>query len=121
MKRISKYFKSIIFLISAILILSILLSILNLLGLKSNYSSLLNIIILIILFFIIGFKEGKNSLKKGFLAGIKIGLINIFTLFIINILFFKNNLSINMFIYYILLLLTSILGSMVGINKKKQK
>ena len=61
---------------------------------------------------------GKNSDKKGWLSGIEIGLIITSILLIINVLF-KTETSIMLILFYIGLTIISILGSMLGINKKK--
>ena len=73
------------------------------------------IIIMIITFIIMGFLKGKSSNNKGYLQGLKIGGILVVILFMIS--FF--NFSLKTIIYYIILLLSSVFGAMIGINKKK--
>ena len=67
--------------------------------------------------FIASYKLGTKSKQKGYLEGIKIGLIIIGLLIIIVLLLDK--LNIKSLLYYLILLLTSILSSMIGINIKK--
>ncbi len=73
---------------------------------------------MILFLFLIGFEYGKKALKKGFLEGLKIGLWLIFILLFINIVFYHDHFSLERIIYYSVLILSSTLGSMVGINKK---
>ena len=83
----------------------------------------LNIIYLIALSiysFIISYKKGKTSDKKGYKVGLKIGLTNIAILYILSILFLSFKLPLKKIIYYLIILTTSILGSIIGINKKNQ-
>ena len=72
-----------------------------------------------IVFMVIGFNYGKKAPSKGYLEGLKIGSLLIFFLLIINLLFFQTGFALSRIIYYIVLILASILGSMVGINKKQ--
>lgn len=71
-----------------------------------------------ILFFIIGFLVGKKATHKGYLEGIKISLSLIFILIVINVLFYQTGFSLERTIYYFILILSSTLGSMIGINKQ---
>lgn len=72
-----------------------------------------------ILFFIIGFLVGKKATHKGYLEGIKISLSLIFILIVINVLFYQTGFSLERTIYYFILILSSTMGSMIGINKKR--
>lgn len=85
---------------------------------SSNTCNILKLITVIISIFVGAFLIGKNSLKKGYLEGIKYALIIISLIFIINIIFLRV-ININLLIYYIIILLSSIFGSMLGINFKK--
>lgn len=70
--------------------------------------------------FIGGFFLGKKCEKKGWLEGIKIGSMVIFLFFLISYLGLDQGFNIRVCIYYLLLLISSILGSMLGINKKEE-
>ena len=72
------------------------------------------------MFFVIGFKEGKRALKKGYFSGIKIGLYLLIFSFIINIFLSQKVITFSQIIYYFILLLCSALGGMVGISTKKE-
>ncbi len=70
--------------------------------------------------FIGGFFLGKKCEQKGWLEGMKIGSIMIFLFFLIGYLGLDQGLNIRVCIYYLLLLISSVLGSMIGINKKEE-
>ena len=79
--------------------------------------NILEIIIPIISLLTAGYLMGKNATKNGWLEGIKIGLIIILIIFIINIII-THKIVYKNFVYYTILLISSTLGSMIGINKK---
>ena len=62
---------------------------------------------------------GKTSNNKGWLEGIKYGLICIVIFFIFNYLVFDSVVNISYIFLYIITLIASVLGGMVGINLKK--
>lgn len=68
--------------------------------------------------FIGGYKVGNNANKKGYIEGIKLSLIIIVLLFIFSYLGFNTSFSISLILYYIILIISSMLGAMIGINKK---
>lgn len=95
-------------------------SLLNLIGVNSSITNLLIFIFNISLFFIFGIKSGKRANNKGYLAGLKIGGLFLLLLIIINLFTNRVIFSISTLIYYIVLILASVLGGMLGINKKEQ-
>ena len=90
-----------------------------------DYFSLINIKVISILrfiypilcLFIVSYRLGRCSFKKGYIEGLKMGgmIIFVFTVFIL--LF--SQYQIKTLLYDVILLLTSTLGSMIGINRKK--
>ena len=64
-----------------------------------------------------GFFLGKKSNKNGYLKGIIFGLITILLFFIISLIF-KNEYKISTIIYYTILVVSSTVGSMFGIQNK---
>lgn len=80
--------------------------------------SFLKIMIPIISLFIGGLIIGRHSLKKGWLEGLKIGLLFSIISFFISLLFFKYNFHFSNLLFYIIITTSSILGSMIGINYK---
>ncbi len=115
MNTFFKYIKALIIFFCSIILVPLILSIFNLIKLRTN--KILIIILGSILMFIIGFLTGKKSLKKGYLNGLFISIICIFILVLISIIC-RYKLNINSLIYYVILTISTILGSMIGINKK---
>lgn len=73
----------------------------------------------ILMFSIFGnsFILGKQSSKKGYIEGVRFGSLIIIILFISTLIFFKFRLRY--LFYYIIILMISVLGSIIGINRKK--
>jgi len=84
--------------------------------LNNNIFKYFKIIILILSCLISGIYIGCKSSSKGYLKGISFSLIIIFIFFIIN-LFFKE-FKWYQIIYYLIIMITTTIGSMIGINKK---
>ena len=121
LKTLKNYGKTFLFFTITILLISILFSLLNLGGLMSfNTTSILFIILMIIIFLIIGYKYGKMADKKGYIEGLKIGFSLILVLLFINLVFYNSDFSLERIIYYLILILSSIFGSVIGINKKEK-
>ena len=76
-------------------------------------------IVPIIPLFVSGVIIGKKSTKKGWIEGLKIGIIFSIISIIFSILIFKSNFKFNTLLFYIIITTSSILGSMIGINKRK--
>ncbi len=90
----------------------------NIIG--GNFLKILKVIIPIIALFISGLLLGKISDKKGWLEGLKYSLIYVIIIFLLNYLGFNNKLEIRDFVFYGILIATTIVGSILGINKKKE-
>ena len=118
MKYLKKLLKGFLFTIISFLLLTFIFTILN-------YFNIINIKIMEVFKIIIplfslalgGYIMGKGSEKNGWLEGLKIGLI-IVLLILIGNLIFSPKLILKDFIFYILLLMSSMLGGMFGINRK---
>lgn len=87
----------------------------NILG--SNIISIMRLILPVIAMFISSYRLGKVSDKKGYLEGLKFG--GIVTLIFTILVILLDKLELRSLIYYLILLLTSVMSSMVGINRKK--
>ena len=87
----------------------------NIMGNKIIY--IIKFILQIIAMFISSYKLGKASEKQGYLEGLKLGGI-IILIFMVMIIIL-DSLELKSIFYYLILLLTSIMGSMIGINRKK--
>ena len=119
-----KYLKnlgiSFLYIICTILILTFIITILSYFNLMSDkVVSIFKIIIPVISILIGGFYIGKKSNKKGFIEGLKLGLIFIILLTIFNYLAFDYSFKFKYLLFYLILIVSSILGSMIGINKKR--
>lgn len=117
---IKNFSKSLLISILLFLILTLLITILNYFNLLSlNGINISKILIPIISVLLGSFYMGTKAKNRGWLEGIKLSLLIIFILLIINLLIFKNNFAIKNLIYYLIILISSMVGSMIGINKKK--
>lgn len=118
MKYLKLYGISILIMLGIFLSVNLLLTTLSYFDLITDgMLSILQIITMFIVMFIGGFVTSKKCTSKGWKEGLKIGIIFIIILFLINILFihqfdFKN------IIYFIILIISSIFGGMIGILKK---
>lgn len=116
------YIKAFLHAMGIVLVLVFIFSILNYFNIISG--SVMSVLLLITSFLSIfygGFYVGKRSTKKGFVEGIKFGLLLFIILFIMS-LFINNDLKfLNRFIYFLIIISSSMLGGMIGINKSKNK
>ena len=117
LKKIKKYyFNYFIWFVSLILVLTIL-SYFNIIN--KNIINIAKITIPIIIIFIYSVKSAKKTTMKGYLNGLLFGSLIVITMFILNLIFYRI-FHFKQFIYYIILLLTSTLGSMFSKTKKSQ-
>ena len=119
MKKIGK---ALLYTLVTILVLTFIVTIFNYFNLF-NYKVVVvfKIIIPILAIFIGGFIMGRKSTIKGWLEGIKYGIIFVVILCIINYLLLRIGFKIQDLIYYLILILTSTFSSIVGINYKKEQ
>ena len=114
-----KYFmKYLGYYVISLILLIFICSLLNLAGVNSTITNLILFIFNATLFFVFGLKSGKNANNKGFLEGLKIGGLFLLVLIIISLFTNKTIFSLSTFIYYLVLMLASIAGGSIGINKK---
>ena len=120
MTYIKKYGLRLIYTIISILISLLLVTCLyyfNIIG--NNTYKFLKIIIILFNIFISSFILGKNSISKGYLEGIKLAII-IIPIFFILTLITNEVFNLRSLLYYLIILITSTFGGMVGISKKKK-
>lgn len=86
---------------------------------NGKFLTILKLLVLFLSLFSGAYIFGKKATKRGWLEGLKFGLITLILLFILNFIFYKA-FTLKNFIYYLILLLSSILGSMFGILKKRK-
>ena len=120
MKYIKKLGMSFLYILIPILILTFVITIFSYFNLiNDKVVSIFKIIIPIVSMFIGGFYIGKKSNKKGYLEGLKLGLIFSIILIIFNYLALDNSFKSKYLLFYIILIISTILGSMIGVNKKR--
>lgn len=116
-----KYLKTILYVFIFIIALNLITTILYYFNITNSFvNNLLEIISFVITFIFTGIYIGKNSNKKGWLEGLKISGILIIIFLLISLIF-KYNFNIKQILYYLIMSVTVILGSMIGINFRKQK
>ena len=71
--------------------------------------------------FLGSFILSKRGVNKGWLEGIKFGIIYILFISLLNIFVFHFKFSLKYILFLLILLVSSIFGGMVGINFKKEK
>lgn len=115
---IKKYLISYAYTLGIIIVGTFIITLFNYFNLlESNIANTLILILVIISMFIGSFLLGKKSNKKGYLEGIKYSIIFILLLVLINLLFIKV-FKIKSLIYFLIIVVSSTFGSMIGINKK---
>lgn len=120
MNTILNYLKYFGLFILFILGIAIVTSLINLTGLNSTFINKLSVILTAISFFFISMKASRNSTEKGYILGVKLGLGFVVFLILINLIFFRSKISLDRFIYYTILIASSILGGSFGKNLKKK-
>ncbi len=119
MKYIKNLGKSFLYIIGFILVLTFIVTLLSYFNIiSSKVLSILEITILCLSLFVGGFIIGKKSLKKGYLEGLKLSGIFLIILLLFNFLAFDQTFKISDLIFYLIITLSSIFGSTLGINKK---
>lgn len=119
MKFIKKIFFPLLIMISIILVSPIIISILSYFGLfNSKITSIFKIITSLISFLIGGFLIGKRSDKKGYMEGLKLSIIFLILNVVLSIFLLDTPLKIKNVLYYVILIITCMFGSIMGIQKK---
>ncbi len=117
MENFKKYLISLGYTLGIILVFTLIISILNYFDLfNDKVINILKLVIPIISTIVGGFFLGKSSDRNGYMQGIKFGLLFVGISFLISIIFkcFVGSIII----FYIIIILSSMFGSMIGINKK---
>lgn len=104
-----------------LILLIIITSLFNLIGINSTITNLIIFIFNLVAFFFFGIKSGKKATSKGYIAGLKVAGLFLLLLFIINLFTMDKIFSLATIIYYIVLVLAGVCGGMLGINKKEAK
>lgn len=121
MLKVLSYFKYIGIFVIFIIGIAIGTSLINLTGFKPNLINKLAVILTALSFFIVSSMASKNITEKGYILGIKLGLLFVIFMILINLIFFKSGFNIDRIIYYTILIISSILGGSFGKNLKIKK
>lgn len=113
-----KYLKTFLFTVLSMFLLYLIPITLNYFGVMSNkITNVFNIIILFMACFLSGIVIGKKAINKGYLEGLKIGGMISGSFLLISLLL-KNKFTLIKIVFYILIIVISTIGSIIGINKK---
>lgn len=120
-----KYLKNITFslgiFISILLIFTLLVTILSWFNIMNNsITTIFKMLIPIISILSSSIYMGINTTKLGWLEGFKLGIIICILLFLFNALGINKGFKINQLLFYGILIFSSIVGSMIGISRKKR-
>lgn len=119
MDNVKNYLIAIGYFLLVVAVFAIILTIFNYYDIVTNkLFKVIKVLIPSLALFIGGYKVGNNANKKGYIEGIKLSLIVIVLLFMFSYLGFNASFSISLILYYIILIISSMLGAMIGINKK---
>jgi len=121
MLKVINYLKYIGMFIIFIIVIALATSLINLTGINSNITNKVSIILTALSFFIVSGLASKSSNEKGYILGIKLGLIFVLLMALINLIFFKSSFNIDRIIYYSILIISGILGGSFGKNLKIKK
>ena len=113
-----KYLKSSIYTLCILIGSTIIITILNYFNiLMGNVLKITELLIPIISIFIGSYILGKSSNNKGDIEGLKYGMAWIILFLIINLI--SKNFTYLSLIYYLILIITAIVSSIIGINRRK--
>lgn len=119
MNNVKNYLIAIGYFLLVVAVFAIILTIFNYYDIVTNkLFKVIKVLIPSLALFIGGYKVGNNANKKGYIEGIKLSLIVIVLLFMFSYLGFNASFNISLILYYIILIISSMLGAMIGINKK---
>lgn len=114
---LKNYLRSFIWSLSFILISTIIITIFNYFNiLNGTVLKVIELLIPLVAVFIGSYKLGKTKNEKGYIEGLKYGLLWAVILIIFNII--NNSFTLSLVIYLVVFLAVSIFASILGINKR---
>lgn len=117
MNKILNYLKSISLFLIIFIFYQFIISLIYYFELFShNTLNIINYIVILLLFFILGFKTSKLERSKGYLNGFIVSFTLCFLFSIITLLLSKY--TFGTLVYHLSLILSSITGGIIGIQKK---
>ena len=116
-----KYLKALLLFFVPLIVLFVISNTLNYFDILSNGSiKYINLIIVVLSSVIASIYVGKRSEEKGYLEGIKMSLIIIAIIFSFSFLAYDKSFSIMKGIFYLIISVSCITGSVIGINNSKK-
>ena len=103
------------------LISGLIITIFNYFNILPNVLKYFKVVLIVLSFFIGGSYIGREAQNKGYLEGIKIAVVSIVILFLLSYAGFGNKPNLSLLIYYLIIFLSCIFGSIIGINKSKKE
>ena len=91
-------------------------SLLNLIFLSNSLTTIIILLANCLSFFILSYLYGKKSKQKGIVSGLLNGIILSLFLIIIYSIFYSFSFNINKILYYLILILSSTTGGIIGKN-----
>lgn len=119
MKNYLKKMKKPAFLTLSVLLFALIFTVLEYtLLISEKTGNLVLTAIVLVSLFLFGVKIGKGKEEKGYLEGLKLGGIIVGCFLICSFILGKNPFCFTTLLYYLLIVLSTTLGAMLGINKK---
>ena len=116
------YLKDIGYIFLSILIGTFILTFFNYFNIISDkVMNIFKMILTLFIFIFGGFYLSKRSKKRGFLEGIKIGFIICLFFLIVTLLGFNSSFEWKNIIYYLILIISSMTGGIIGKQRRKEK
>jgi len=116
MKYLFLYLKYIGLFFLFIIGIAIFTSLINLTNINSSFISKMGIILTALSFFLVVSLASKKINEKGYLLGLKLGLIFTILLILTNLILFRSSITLSRFIYYLILIASGVLGGSFGKN-----
>lgn len=112
------YLKHLVYIIIPIILGTIIFTIFNYFGIiNSSIFKVLSIILVLASTFVSAYLLGTKSKNKGYLEGLKLGGLFVGILLLFNLIL--GTFKVPVLLYYLIILLAAVLGSMIGINLKR--
>ncbi len=120
MKYVKEYGFSLLKFLGFLLGGSLIMSLFYYFLLPTKITNIVAFLYMVLVFFFFGLSFGKRCENKGFIAGLKIGILLLLLLIFFNVIFYQSSFKFIRVIYYLVLLFSSVIGSSIGINIKKE-
>ena len=118
---LKNYLKSFLLCISSILLLTLLFTTFNYFNWMSTPTmNLIKMFIPIFSLVLGGIYLGSKALKRGWMEGLKLSLLILFFFILLHLLWLKEGFELKNLLYGIILCISTMVGSMIGINVKRK-